>query len=178
MPVINRTPYRNLILTGYMGVGKTVVGRNIAKQLDIPFYDIENEIELREGQSTHVIRDLFGESRLRTLEAELVREMVLVRQSVIVVNGPALLDSANLERLQETGPVLCLTAVLNEVLRRLHVAQGARFHNPDARATALGRLKREQRVLELSLPQLDTTGLTIEAVTERAIQFWMEHADI
>ncbi len=178
MPVINRIPYRNLILTGYMGVGKTVVGRSIAKQLDIPFHDIESEIELREGQSAESIRDLFGESRLRTLEAELVREMALVRQAVVVVNGPTLLDTANLERLRETGPVLCLTAVLNEVLRRLHVAQGARFHSPNARATALGRLKREQRVLELALPQLDTTGLTIEVVTERAIQFWMEHADI
>lgn len=178
MPVINRIPYRNLVLTGYMGVGKTTIARAIAKKLDVEFFDTENEIELREGQSTENIRSLFGEARLRNLEAEIVREVVLVRSTVITVNGPLLLDSANLERLQQTGPVLCLTAALNEVLRRLHLAQGARFHSPDARAVALGRLKREMRVLELALPQLDTTGLSVESVTERTIQFWMEQADI
>ncbi len=178
MPVINRIPYRNLVLTGYMGVGKTAVGRTIAQQLDVPFHDIENEIELREGQSAENIRSLFGESRLRTLETDLIRELVLVRGAVIAVNGPTLLETTNHDRLQATGPILCLTAALNEVLRRLHVAQGARFHNPDARAVALGRLKREMKVLDLELPELDTTGLQVETVTDRAIQFWMEHADV
>lgn len=178
MPVINRVPYRNLVLSGYMGVGKTTVGRAIAKKLDVSFFDVENEIELREGQSAESIRSLFGEARLRNLEAEVIRELVVVRSSIIAVNGPTLLDVTNLEKMRITGPILCLTAALNEILRRLHVAQGARFHSPDARAVALGRLKREMRVLDLELPQLDTTGLTIETVTERSIQFWMEQADI
>ncbi len=178
MPVINRIPYRNLVLTGYMGVGKTAAGRAIAQELDIEFYDIENEIQLREGQSAEAIRSLFGEARLRTLETEIIREIVLVRSAVIAVNGPTLFDNVNHQRLRDTGPILCLTAALNEILRRLHVVQGARFHNPDARAVALGRLKREMHVLDLELPQLDTTGLSIDAVTERTIQFWMEHSDI
>jgi shikimate kinase len=178
MPVINRVPYRNLILTGHMGVGKSAVGRAITEQLAIPFYDLENEIELREGQSAESIRSLFGEARLRTLEAELVSELAVVRSSVICVNGPTLLQRANLEKLQSTGPVLCLTAALNEILRRLHVVQGARFHNPETRSLAISRLKRERAVLELSLPHLDTTGLTVEIVADRAAQFWMEQADL
>lgn len=178
MPVINRIPYRNLVLTGYMGVGKTAVGRAIAHKLAIDFYDIENEIQLREGQSAEAIRSLFGEARLRTVEADLIRELVLVRSSIIAVNGPTLFETVNQQKLRETGPILCLTATLNEILRRLHVVQGARFHNPDARATALGRLKREMHILDLELPQLDTTGLTIDTVTERAIQFWMDRSDI
>lgn len=177
MPVINRNPYQNLILTGYMGVGKTAVGRAIARQLDVDFYDLENEIQLREGMSAENIRSLLGESRLRNIEAELIRELSLVRRSIIAVSGPPLLDVNNQERLRATGPVLCLTAALNEVLRRLHVAQGARFHTPDARAVVLGRLKREMTVLSLQLPQLDTTGLSVETVTQRAIDFWMAQAD-
>lgn len=177
MPVINRTPYQNLILTGYMGVGKTAIGRAIARDLEIEFYDLENEIQLREGMSADAIRSLLGESRLRTVEADLIRELALVRRAVIAISGPALLDSTNAERLRSTGPILCLTAALNEVLRRLHVAQGARFHTPDARAVVLGRLKREMTVLALDYPQLDTTGLSIETVTQRAIDFWMSKAE-
>jgi shikimate kinase len=177
MPVINRVPHRNLILTGHMGVGKTAVARTIARQLDVEYYDLETEIEQREGQSAETIRELFGEARLRTLESQMVKELTLVRSAVIAVNGPTLLDAANLDMLHATGPVLCLTATLDEVLRRLHVARGANFHSPDVRSVALGRLKRERKILEIDLPHLDTTGLSVKIVAERAIQFWMQQSD-
>lgn len=177
MPVINRIPYQNLVLTGYMGVGKTAVGRTIARELEVEFYDLENEIQMRESMSAENIRSLLGEARLRTVEAELIRELALVRRAVLAVSGPSLLDINNAERLRATGPILCLTAALNEVLRRLHVAQGARFHTPDARAVVLGRLKREMTILQLDYPQLDTTGLNVETVTKRAIDFWMAQAE-
>lgn len=178
MPVINRIPYRNLVLTGFLGVGKTAVGRAIAAELNIEYYDLENEIEAREGVSAENIRSLLGETRLRNIESEVVRELALIRRAVLVITGPTLLDATNRTRLQDSGPLLCLTASLNEVLRRMHVAQGARFHAPDARAAVLGRMKREMRVLSLDLPQLDTTGLPVETVTERAIEFWMSQADL
>ena len=178
MPVINRIPYRNLILTGYMGVGKTAVGRQIAQQLSIDFFDIENEIQTREGMSAEQIRSLLGESRIRNVESEIVSELTLLRSTVIAINGPTLLDTTNLEKLRQSGPILCLTTALNEVLRRMHVSRGARFHSPDERARVLGRLKREMKVLSLELPQLDTTGLEIETVTTRAIDFWMTQADL
>lgn len=177
MPVLNRIPYRNLVLTGHMGAGKTTIGRAIATKLEVELYDVDNEIELQEKQSLESIRELFGESRIRTLENAYIRELVLVRSSVIVVNGPTLLEAANLDILRNLGPILCLTAALNEVLRRLHVARGANFHNPAVRSVALGKLKRERRVLELDLPQLDTTALPADEVAERAIQFWMQQSD-
>lgn len=177
MPVLNRVPYRNLTLTGHMGVGKTAVARAIAEQLEIDYYDVENEIALQEGQSAAEIRELFGEARLRTLEAEIVSNLGLVRGAVIAVSGATLLDTTNLETLRGTGPVLCLTAALDEVLRRMHVASGANFHSPDVRSVALGRLKREWRILEVDLPQLDTTSLSVEEAAQRAIQFWRQQAD-
>lgn len=178
MPVLNRVPYRDLVLTGTIGVGKTAVGRAVAQKLDVPFYDVENEIQLRENQSPEEIRSLFGEARLRTLEADLISELMLVRSAVIAVNGTILSVSSNVDKLRSMGPVLCLTAALNEILRRMHVAQGARFHSPDSRSIAVARLKRDRLVMGLDLPQLDTTGLSIEAVAEKSIQFWMEQSDI
>lgn len=178
MPVINRTPYRNLILTGTVGTGKTGVGLLIARQMEgCTFIDAETELEQREGQSPEKIRETFGMARLRSLENRLIQEVTLHRSTVIAVSGTTLLDPANLERLAETGPILCLTAALNEVLRRTYIKQGGRFHDPDARAALIGKLKRERQVLELNLQLLDTTRLKIEEVTQKAIDFWMMQAD-
>ena len=168
-------PYQNLILTGYMGTGKTNVGRLIARQLGVMFIDLETEIQLREGSTVDEIRALFGESRLRTLEFEICREISLRRGAVLSVNGSTLLDETNRNRLLSSGPVLVLTCTLNEILRRLHAAQGAHFHDPKVRATALNQIRREQGIRKLSdLPTLDTTRLTAEQIAEKAIVFWRE----
>lgn len=179
MPVIGRTPYRNLILTGTTGVGKTGVGRMIAAKMDgAKFIDAEVEIQQREGQSIEQIRETFGMARLRSLEKELVNQLTLHRSTIIAVKATTLTDPANLESLAETGPVLCLTAAWGEILRRLHVAYGGRFHQPNYRSSLIGLLKRESGVLSLPIPQLDTTHLSIEAVTEQSINFWRAQSDL
>ena len=169
-------PYQNLILTGPMGVGKTAVGRTVAQQLKTQFYDLENEILGREKQSAEQIRTLFGEARLKALEAETIRDLTLYRHAIIAVSGPAMLDMVNRERLAESGTILCLTCALNEILRRMHVARGAWFHNPANRGVMLSRLKRELGVTELDLPQLDTSQLSTADTTAAVIAFWFDHA--
>ncbi len=169
------TPYHNLILTGYMGLGKIAVGRMIAKQLGVIFIDLETEIQLREEMPPDEIRQLFGESRLRAIEDDLCRELGLRRGAVLSISGPTLLDEGNRTRLMNSGPVLVLTCALNEILRRLHASQGARFHDPKVRSAALNQIRREQQIHQLpDLPTLDTTDLTIEQIAERAITFWRE----
>ena len=178
MTLFDSAPYQNLTLTGAMGVGKTSIGRRVAQKLGAEFYDLENEILTHEGQSADEIRELFGEARLRTLETEVIRELALRRHAVIAVGGAAILPEANRSRLIETGPMLCLTCALNEILRRLHVARGAWFHNPTNRSILFSRLKRELGVAELDLPRLDTTQLSSDETTAAVVEFWFEHARI
>jgi shikimate kinase len=178
MTLFDSAPYQNLTLTGPMGVGKSTIGRAVAQQLGAEFLDLENEILTREGQSAEEIRELFGESRLKALEADAIHDLTLRRHAVTVVNGTAMLDPANRARLIEAGPVLCLTCALNELLRRMHVARGAWFHNPANRGIMLSRLKRELRVNDLDLPQLETTQMPIDEMVAAVIAFWFEHARI
>jgi len=167
------SPYHNLILTGYMGVGKVAVGKAIATRLGVLFVDLDTEIQLREGMPGDEIRQLFGEARLRSLENELCGELSLRRSSVLSVSGVTLLDEDNRKRLRNSGPILVLTCALNEILRRLHVSQGARFHDPKVRSAALTQIRREQQVHRIAdLSTLDTTALTGDQVTEQAIAFW------
>jgi shikimate kinase len=178
MTIFEAAPYRNLILTGPMGSGKTTLGRAVARQLQAGFYDLENEILTREGQSAGAIRELFGEARLKALEQTVVRDLTLHRNTVLVITGPAVLDEVNRARLAESGIVLCLTCALNEILRRVHVARGAWFHNPANRGVILSHLKREWRVTQLDLPQLDTSRLSVEDAIQAVIEFWLTHADV
>jgi shikimate kinase len=176
--VFDSAPYQNLTLTGPMGVGKTAIGRAIARQLKAQFFDLENEILNREGQSAEQIRELFGEARLKALEGETIRDLSLYRHTIMAVGGPAMLNEVNRARLLEAGPILCLTCTLNEILRRLHGARGAWFHNPANRGVILSRLKRELGVTRLDLPKLDTSQLSVEETTAAVIEFWFNHARI
>jgi shikimate kinase len=178
MTLYEAAPYLNLILTGAMGVGKSAVGRAVAQRLKADFFDLENEILTREGQSADDIRTLFGEARLKALETTTIRDLTLRRHAVIVVSGTAMLEEVNRARLADSGVILCLTCALDEILHRIYAARGAWFHNPSNRGVMLSRLRRELRVTGLELPQLDTTRLTIAGAADAVIAFWTEHARV
>lgn len=172
-------PYHNLILTGYMGIGKIGVGRTIAARVGVDFVDLESELNIREGMTSEQVRQYFGEARLKALEEDLCREFSLRRSAVISVSGPSLLDATNRERLLNSGPALVLTCQLNEILRRLHASQGARFHDPRVRAAAINQVRRERQIHQIpGLKTLDTTLLSNDEIVEEAIAFWYERTTL
>ncbi len=166
-------PYKNLVLTGFIGVGKTTIGRQIVRRLGVDFLDVDEEIELRELMSIAKIRELYGDSRLRALEHDLCREASLIRRAVIVVTGAALLDLRNFELLTETGQVVCLTCELGEILRRMHLRSEQHYRDKAIRHRLLSRLRRERAIMEdRRLVKLDTTHLSIEEECDLLIKFW------
>lgn len=168
---MDNIPYRNLVLTGQMGTGKRSAGRVIAARLDIPLIDVEAEVQAQEGRSLRAIRATYGESRARSLAQEAIRALALRRHSIIVINGMLLLNPTN-RRVEADSDVLCLTCMLDEILRRMHTAMGARFHQPAERAILIARIKRGLPVRKLGYPQLDTTYLSVEQIADRAIAYW------
>lgn len=166
-------PYRNLILAGYMGVGKNAAARAIAARLNVPFADLDTEIQRREGYTPDQLRDMFGEARLHAVEDVVCHDFSLQRGAVLSVGAVALLDETNRERLLNNGILLVLTCRLNEMLRRLHVQHGARFHDPKVRAAEIHKIRQEQAIHLLGdLLTLDTTALTADGVADQAIALW------
>jgi shikimate kinase len=167
-------PYTNLLLTGFLGVGKTTIGRYISKKLGIDFFDIDEEIELRELMSIAKVREVYGDNRLKALENDYCRQAALMRKSVLVIPGAALLDMRNYTMLAEVSRVVCLTCELGEALRRLHLASEQQFRDITIRRRMLSRLRREHEITnDERLIQLDTTHLLIEEETDLLIRFWM-----
>ncbi|MDB5874873.1 MAG: shikimate kinase [Ramlibacter sp.] len=108
-----------LALVGLPGSGKSTVGRQLARRLNLPFTDSDQAIEQRIGCS---IRDYFeshGESAFREIEETVIRELAGAGPGVLASGGGAVLRPANRERLRESAHVIYLRSTPEEVFRRL-----------------------------------------------------------
>src|SRR5258705_3710072 len=105
-------PYTNLLLTGFLGVGKSTVGRHVVKRLGVDLFDIDEEIELRELMSIAKIREIYGDNRLKALENDYCRQAALMRRSVLVIPGAAMLEARNYNMLADVSRIICLSCEL------------------------------------------------------------------
>ena len=100
----------NIVLTGFMGTGKTTVGQLLAQQLDYKFVDTDVLIQERTGKSIPEIFEEKGEAAFREMEAALACELAARQGIVISTGGRMMLDSANAATLSSSGRVICLVA--------------------------------------------------------------------
>ncbi len=168
---------QNLILTGYTGPGQLALARRVAERLRLPFVDFEQVLEARADLSGEELRIRFGEARLKTLESELVTEVALYRGTLIHISGKTLL--AHYARLSATGPVICVVATLDAVLRRMHLALGARYHDPNERELVLGTLRREWAIRKQpGITEVDTSYLSEDTMVEAVAACWREKSGV
>jgi shikimate kinase / 3-dehydroquinate synthase len=109
---------QNIFLVGLMGVGKTTVGRALAKKLGRRFFDSDHEIEARTGASIPWIFEIEGEESFRRREAEVIRDLTARDGIVLATGGGAILNAANREFLKTRGTVIYLRASVNSILQR------------------------------------------------------------
>ena len=160
----------NIVLTGFMGTGKTAVGKRLAKRLGWRFVDVDRLIE---SSTKMPIARLFvdrGEAVFRRLERRAIHRLARGQQQVIATGGGAFIDPQNRARLRMTGPVICLTAqpqaILNRVGRKIEtrpLLQGAA--NPLSRIRTL--LARRAGAYAQADLTINTTRLSLDEVVER-----------
>lgn len=169
----------NLVLTGFMGTGKTSVGRELAVRLGMEFVDTDEIIESRHGPIDRIFADL-GEPAFRELERELARELSQREGLVIATGGRMLLDPANAEELTANGRVFCLTASAEEIHRRV-TGDEIRRERP-----LLGVGDSRQRIAELiaerhdgyvRFPRVDTDGRDVASIADEVAHLWLTAAD-
>jgi 3-dehydroquinate synthase len=164
---------RNLVLTGFMGTGKTRIGREVAHRLGRRFVDMDDEIEARAGKAIPRIFAEDGEDTFRGMEAELCQELGSQAGLVIATGGGALLDAASREAMMRGSTVLCLTCDPDEIQHRLSEGVAATrplLEVPDPRAE-IERLLAARQEAYAAIPwQIDTTGSPVEELVERVIQ--------
>ena len=161
----------NIVLTGFMGTGKTAVGRHLAAELHAPFIDLDTVIAKKAGTS---IKDIFatqGESAFRALEGQTIAEIAHQDKTVIPSGGGALSDSKNRELLEKSGILVCLTARMGTLLERLKDDPTRPLLSGENLEQKVERLMQERQSIYASCPvQIDTDAKTIAQVAEEIIQ--------
>jgi len=110
---------KNLILTGMMGVGKSTIGKNLAKKLKYNFVDIDRLIEAKEGASINLIFKNKNENYFRKVESEITLQELKKDNSVISLGGGAFLDKLIREKVKKTSISFWLDISVNELIKRL-----------------------------------------------------------
>lgn len=113
------TKKTKIILTGFMGTGKTTVGKLLADHLNYRFIDTDELIESRNNRSISDIFQELGEDAFREMERAIVREIAELEGVVISTGGRLMLDPANVNALSHNSRVLCLVATPDEILTRV-----------------------------------------------------------
>ncbi|MFQ6031770.1 MAG: 3-dehydroquinate synthase [Candidatus Zixiibacteriota bacterium] len=167
---------KNIIITGFMGTGKTTVGKEVARRLNRNFYDTDQMIESKTKISIPGIFDRFGEAHFRKLERNITRELLTTtKDAVISTGGGTLLSLENRNRFLNSGIVFCLSSRIEVLKKRINDS----FSRPlllrerfeENIKNLLNKRKREYKRLP---NQIDTSDLSPEQAAEKIIQTYLK----
>ena len=152
---------QNIILTGFMGTGKSTVGRLLAVQLAYQFVDTDEWIVAQNGRSIATIFAQFGEATFRQWEARAAQTLATERELVIATGGGLMLNPDNEAALAQSGLIICLTAQPDTILARIQADETKRplLNQPDP-AQQIEQLLQERAAVYGRFPQIPTDNQT------------------
>jgi shikimate kinase/3-dehydroquinate synthase len=110
---------RHLLLNGFMATGKSTVGPLVSADLGLPFFDVDDEVERRSGNTVAEIFDKVDEAHFRSLESDTLIELLRGEPKVLALGGGALQDERNRRAVEAGGLVVTLSCSVPELGRRM-----------------------------------------------------------
>ena len=164
----------NIVLVGFSGTGKSLVGREIARILGWKFVDTDAEIEAAVGKSVQKIFEQEGEPAFRLMEKRSLQEVCSRRGSVISTGGGAVVDPENRDLMLGSGYVVCLDALPETIYRRLagdgkSVADRPMLNAPDPLKRIKALKESRQRYYSLAHHTLNTDDLTVTRAAQEVV---------
>ena len=160
----------NIVLVGFMGTGKTTVGRLVAGRLGMSFVDMDQAIEERAGRKISEIFAAEGEPYFRELERDAVKELSAKAGLVIATGGGVVLNHDNISDFSRSGTVVCLIADPRVILDRVSNESHRPLLEGGEKARKILTLLESRRKLYDSIPnRIDTTSITPAQVAEKVL---------
>ncbi len=162
----------NIALIGFMGTGKTAVGKALAKKLDKKFIELDSLIERKARKTIPQIFKQDGEIAFRELEIEVAKEVAERENVVIACGGGVVLNKINIDRLRKESLIVYLTASPKIILKRTSNDAEERpllkVANPTLTIQGLLRFRKPfyERAADI---KINTSKLDIDAVVEQII---------
>lgn len=165
----------NIVLIGYRGTGKSVVGELLAAHLGMPCIGMDVEIVKRAGMSIPEIVEKYGWPKFRNMESEVVRELAKLDNSIIDTGGGVIERPENIETLKASSCIFWLKASVDTIVARIQ-------DGVERPALTSGKTFTEEvaEVLERRIPKyksaaqhtIDTDDLTPEQVADKIIEIF------
>ncbi len=116
LPLIDK---RALVLIGLMGAGKSVIGKRISAILDLPFYDSDQEIEKTVQMTIPEFFKIYGETKFRSLEQDIILNLITKSPLVLATGGGAYINVNIRKAIHENGISIWLKADINTLMQRV-----------------------------------------------------------
>ena len=164
-------PAAPVVLIGFMGAGKTTVGALVARKADRPFYDLDREVERREGIPVASIIRERGLAAFRRAEAAAGRELMARGRAVIATGGGWAAEPGNLDRLEAGAATIWLRVGVRTALERIAAADHVRplLQVSDPRAAAESLLRERTPWYARAHTAIDTEGKSPRAVAREVL---------
>lgn len=163
----------NIALIGFMGVGKTAVGKALAKKLNWKLIELDLLIEQRAGKPIPDIFQQDGEIAFREVEVEVTREVSRGENMVIACGGGIVLNQINIDRLRQKSKIVYLKASPALIMKRVLSDRGERpllkVANPELTILELLRFRKPfyERAADITI---NTSKLDVDAAVEQIIE--------
>ena len=163
----------NIYLVGFMGTGKTAVGKNVARHLNRRFVDLDSIIEKKEKRPINEIFAQDGEPYFRKVEKQILKETSGLKKDLVVsCGGGIVLDKENIRIMKETGVMICLSARPEVIIARTRKYKHRpllNVENPE---------KRIKELLDFRAPfyaqadyTIDTSDITVSEVVDKVLEY-------
>ena len=164
---------RNLFLIGPMGAGKSTIGRTLARELKLQFYDTDEVIEERCGAEIAWIFDVEGEEGFRRREMKVVDELTKINNIVLATGGGVITSQENRNALAARGRVIYLKTSLKQQYERTKRDTRRPLLQTDKLEEKLASLGEEREHLyeQLADASFETDKLTVKAVANMIIKY-------
>jgi len=160
----------NIIITGFMGTGKSVVAKELARKLKMKFIDMDRIIKEGQGMSIADIFSRYGENYFRQQENKLVKELSQKENMIIATGGGTLLSSDNARILGQRGQIICLYADSRTIYNRVKRRNNRPLLKGENVLSDIDRLLEERKKIYDNIKwKIDTTNLNIQEVTDKII---------
>lgn len=162
---------KNIVLIGFMGTGKTTVGKIVAQKIGFDFIDVDETIERLTGMKISDIFSKFGEARFRDIETEIIKLITKKTGQVIATGGGAVLRDENIQALKKNGIIFCLEASEEVIFERVKESTDRpllKVEKPLERIREL--LCQRKSRYGLSDFVINTDRLTINEVAEKIVR--------
>lgn len=160
---------RNIYLIGFMGVGKSTIGRLLSKEMKGQLIEMDETIEKEQGMTINEIFARYGETHFRDLESKLVERIAGEEGKIVSCGGGAVLRPLNVENMKKSGIIVFLSATPETIYKRVRHSTNRPLLNGNMNVEYIAGMMEKRRSLYESAADVTISTdkkTTVEIVKE------------